>query len=75
MSNSSDSDQTVQAVRLQFFRQRADDVNNEPYGCAEGLCVVSVNGPKIKRWLRAFPSVLNETGDRPAIKREYGQFG
>ncbi|ASZ44417.1 hypothetical protein CLD27_05830 [Escherichia coli] len=43
--------------------------------CAEGLCVVSVNGPKIKRWLRAFPSVLNETGDRPAIKREFGQFG
>ncbi|BDY74185.1 hypothetical protein MUTS10_40840 [Escherichia coli] len=40
----------------------ADDVNNEPYGCAEELCVVSVNGPKIKRWLRAFPSVLNETG-------------
>ncbi|EEU9590517.1 hypothetical protein DUZ77_20630 [Escherichia coli] len=65
----------AQPALTNFSVSVADDVNNEPYGCAEGLCVVSVNGPKIKRWLRAFPSVLNETGDRPAIKREYGQFG
>ncbi|EAA6923586.1 hypothetical protein FDK33_03205 [Citrobacter werkmanii] len=45
------------------------------YGCAEGLGVVSVNGPKMKQWLRAFPCVLNDTGDRPAIKRERGHFG
>ncbi|EPR9024497.1 SymE family type I addiction module toxin [Cronobacter dublinensis] len=47
----------------------------ELYGCAEGLSVVSVNGPKMKQWLKAFPGVLNDTGDRPAIKRERGHFG
>ncbi|WP_264385117.1 hypothetical protein [Siccibacter colletis] len=48
---------------------------HELYGCAEGLSVVSVNGPKMKQWLKAFPGVLNDTGDRQAIKRERGRFG
>ncbi|WP_031522210.1 SymE family type I addiction module toxin [Siccibacter colletis] len=46
----------------------------ELYGSAEGLSVVSVNGPKMKQWLKAFPGVLNDTGERPAIKRERGHF-
>ncbi|EIW9480734.1 hypothetical protein FYL58_25880 [Klebsiella aerogenes] len=41
----------------------------------EGLSVVSVNGPKMKQWLKAFPGALNDTGDLPVIKRGKGHFG
>ncbi|AEG96971.1 hypothetical protein D0N43_26020 [Klebsiella aerogenes] len=44
------------------------------YGCAEGLNVVSVNGPKMKQWLKTFPGALNDTGDLPVIKRGKGHF-
>jgi toxic protein SymE len=47
----------------------------ELYGCAEGLSVVSVNGPKMKQWLKTFPGALNDTGDLPVIKRGKGYFG
>ncbi|WP_336297091.1 SymE family type I addiction module toxin [Escherichia coli] len=46
----------------------------ELYGCAEGLSVVSVSGPKMKQWLKAFPGALNDTGDLPVIKRCKGHF-
>lgn len=41
----------------------------ELWGCAEGLSVVGVSVPKMNQWLKAFPGVLNDTGDQPSIRR------